>query len=71
MRFFLPAFIAGAASALELDPEWPQVPTHPDAALSQHWANTGTFLWHGVDAQRPQYEAQRPLFDSNALSARQ
>jgi len=68
MRFIATAIIAGASSALDLySPPAPERPA-PGAAVAGYWANTGAYLWHGVDAQQALYEAQRPLFDADALT---
>jgi hypothetical protein len=37
--------------------------------MAAYWGATGAYLWHGVEAQRTRYEAQRPLFDADAIPA--
>ena len=69
MRPAIDALIAGAASAIDLSPPT-RATVPPEQAMAAYWVTTGAYMWRGVEAQRPLYEMQRPLFDADALLAK-
>ena len=64
------ALIEGAASAIDLSGPPAPASKPPEAAIHAYWNAAGAYLWHGVEAYRPLYEMQQPLFDAAAFPAR-
>lgn len=70
MRRAVRAILEGAATVIDLYPPLPQRPS-PAQSTASYWQATGAYLWHAVETNQPARDAQRPLFDADALSSQQ
>jgi hypothetical protein len=66
MRGAVKAVVDGFVTVIDLAPPPPRRLSAAQGTAS-HWEATGAYLWRAVEANQPAREAQRPLFDADAL----